>query len=159
MSYKRRPTLLTLITSHEDCTIEVDKKEYLKITEGFMKFISDKLLNGDEIVLPSSMGKINIIGKKQKIRIEDGIIKGLAPNWKETLKLWESNPEAKAKKQRVFHFNEHSRGIRYKFGWLTRNVPLRTKNLFTFIATRNNKRRLWKKILAGKEYILINKDY
>jgi hypothetical protein len=155
MAYKRRPTLLTLVTSYEDCPVEIDRKEYTSIVEGFMKFISNKLLNGDSVTLPASMGSLSIIGRKQKISNVDGKIKGLAPNWKETLKLWKENSEAKLKKTIIYHFNEHSRGIRYKFGWLTANVPIRNKGLFAFIATRDNKRAVWKNILEGKEYQIV----
>jgi hypothetical protein len=158
MTYKRRPTLLSLTTSHKDCPIDISKREYLDITEGFMKFISDKIIEGERVNLPSSMGIIEVRGRKQEITIDGDMIKGLAPNWKETLKLWEKDEEAKKKKTRIFHFNEHSRGIRYKFIWINIRVPIRTKQIFRFIATRKNKRRLWKEILNKREFTITNNN-
>ena len=151
-TYHRRPTLLTLTTSYEDCKIEIDKIEYLKITEGFMQFMANKIIAGEEVNLPLSMGAILIAGRKANVRIEDGKIKGLAPNWKETMALWERDKQAKKEKKLIYHFNEHSRGIRYKFSWLTQNVPLRMKHIFAFKATRAHTRAVWKQVLDGKEY-------
>jgi hypothetical protein len=159
-TYKRRPGLLTLVTSYNDCKVSVTKKEYLSITEGFMKFLSDKMIDSSEMVnLPSTMGILGVVGKKQKIKTdENGNIKGLAPDWKSTLELWKENPKAKEKKEIIYFFNEHSGGIRYKFGWLKAKVPLRMKNLYMFIASRNNKRRLWKQILNKREYQIIKNN-
>jgi len=153
MGYKRRPELLTLVTSYEDCTVEVSKSEYLSITEGFMKFISDRILDGIRVKLPVNMGMLYVFGRKQVITIgKDGKPRGLAPDWKSTKALWEKDPEAKKNKTIIKFFNEHSGGIRYKFGWATTDIPLIFKDLFAFKATRENKRRLWKLIMAEKEY-------
>jgi hypothetical protein len=153
-AYKRRETLLTLVTSYEDCPIEIEKRKYLNITEGFMKFIANKVIEGDDIALPSKMGILRVYGKKSNPVIKDGVITGLSPDWKNTLALWKSNSEAKQEKKMLYHFNEHTRGIRYKFSWVTTVISLRFKSLYSFRASRNNKRTLWKHILGGQEYRL-----
>jgi hypothetical protein len=155
MGYKRRYSLLSLVTSYKECKVDINKNKYIEITEGFMKFIASKLLNGEVVNLPVGLGQLNVIGRKQNLKMVDGEIRGLAPDWKSTLKLWENKPEEKEKKTVIYFFNEHTRGIRYKFGWNTSSISLRTKNLFTFIATRSNKRILWKRILEGKEYQIV----
>jgi hypothetical protein len=151
-AYKRRETLLTLVTSYEDCPIDIEKKKYLEITEGFMKFIANKVIEGDDIALPSKMGTLRVYGKKIIPIIKDGEICGLAPDWKSTLVEWEKNPQAKKEKKILYHFNEHTRGVRYKFSWLTSVISLRFKTLYSFKASRHNKRELWKHILNGQEY-------
>jgi len=154
--YKRKSTLLTLVTSYEDCEIKVSKQRYMEITSAFMKFIANKLLDGASVVLPYKMGTIDVIGRKPKVKIVNGEIKGLSPDWKSTLQLWKDDPEAKTEKRKLYHFNDHTGGIRYKFAWLVKNVPLRNKNIMTFIAVRNNKRTLWKKIVnEHKEYRIV----
>ena len=145
---------MTLYTSYEDCPVDISKEEYLDITGGFMKFIADKIVDGERVTLPSSMGELLVLGRKQVITTgENGEIKGLAPDWKSTLALWDKDPEAKEKKTIIKFFNEHTSGYRYKFGWNTLRVPFRFKSLYTFRATRDNKRRVWKKILEGQEYL------
>lgn len=157
-TYKRRPVLLTLVTSYEDCPVDLPKQQYLEITEGFMKFIADKIVEGEEVNLPLSMGTIMITGRKQQIKTgENGEIRGLAPDWKSTLALWKKDEDAKEKKKMIYHFNEHSRGIRYKFSWHTQNVSLRMKNVFSFYATREHKRKVWKSVCGGKEYRIFKK--
>ena len=159
--YKRRPELLTLVTSYEDCPVDISKDDYLKITEGFMKFIASKVVSSKEVNLPASMGKLAVVGKKTKFEVqEDGFIKGLAPDWKKTIALWSEDAEAKMNKQVIYHFNDHTRGIRYKFTWFKKNIPLRIKSLMVFKPARVNTRAVWKNILNGIEYIIVNnKDY
>ena len=116
----------TLVDTYADCPVEVSKKRYIEICKAFFKFLMQKVLDGESVTLPGRLGKIEITGKKVKPIIgKDGQIKGLAPDWVNTKKLWDSNPEAKEKKTIVYHFNEHSNGIRYKFRWnkATMNVP------------------------------------
>lgn len=156
--YIRRPELLTLVTSYDDCSVDISKDEYLKITSGFMKFIADKIVDGDEVILPMGMGTIMVTGRKQDLKVdEDGNIRGLAPDWRRTIKLWKDNPEAKKEKKMVYFFNEHTRGIIYKFSWYTLNIPLRFKKVFAFYAIRKNKRQVSDNIINGKEYRQIKK--
>ena len=155
--YKRRDTLKTLVTSYEDCPVEISKEKYLDITEGFMQFISDKLLNGEEIDLPLKQGTLMVAGRKQQIRVdsETGNIKGVTVDWKKTLLLWKENPEAKLMKKRIYHFNEHTNGNRYKIFWLNGYANMKNKSLMYFKATRHNSRELWKKLMENKEYKLL----
>ena len=132
----------------------VDKSIYLQITNQFMKFLSSKLLSQGEINIPERLGKLSIYGKKVKVKVEDGQIKGLAPDWVKTKELWESDKEAKNKKQLVYHFNEETNGIRYKYVWSKNRVLVSNKTLYNLRMTRTNKRELSKLIKEGKEYLI-----
>lgn len=134
----------------------VTKPLFLKIANHFMQFLVDKLFKIGEITLPERLGKITITGKKTKIKIEDGVIKGLAPDWVETKKLWEEDEEAKATKQLVYHFNENTNGVRYKFSWIKSRVLVSNKTFYNLIMTRKNKRDLSQEIKNGKEYLISN---
>ena len=101
----------------------INISQYVQITNQFMKFLSSKLLSQGDINIPERLGKLSIYGKKVKVKVEDGQIKGLAPDWVKTKELWESDKEAKNKKQLVYHFNEETNGIRYKFSW-SKNIVL-----------------------------------
>lgn len=132
----------------------VDIKTYLSITKGYMKFLIRKLFNVGEIRIPERLGTLTITGRKVKVQYKDGKIKGLAPDWASTKKLWAENPEAKANKQLLYHFNEESNGIRYKFTWGKSRVLVSNKTLYGLRMTRTNKRHLSNLIKQNKEYII-----
>ena len=134
----------------------INISQYVQIINHFMKFLSSKLLSTGEINIPERLGKLSIFGKKVNVRIEDGEIKGLAPDWVKTKQLWESDEEAKNNKQLVYHFNEETNGIRYKFAWSKNRVLVSNKTLYNLRMTRSNKRELSKLVKNNKEYLIKN---
>ena len=124
----------------------IDTIKYLKVVNLFMKFLISTLLETGEIVLPERLGRLEIGGKKIKVRVEEGKIKGLAPDWIKTKELWNSNLEAREKKEIIYHFNEHTNGVRYSVKWSKNRVLVENKTLYDFILTRTNKRNLSKLI-------------
>ena len=132
----------------------INISEYVQIINQFMKFLILKLLSTGEIILPERLGRLSIFGKKVNVRIEDGEIKGLAPDWVKTKQLWDSDEEAKNNKQLVYHFNEETNGIRYKFFWSKNRVLVSNKTLYNLRMTRSNKRELSKLIRENKEYLI-----
>ena len=132
----------------------INISQYVQIINHFMKFLSSKLLSTGEINIPERLGKLSIFGKKVNVRIEDGEIKGLAPDWVKTKQLWDSDIEAKENKQLVYHFNEETNGIRYKFSWSKNRVLVSNKTLYNLRMTRSNKRELSKLVREGKEYLI-----
>ena len=132
----------------------INISEYVQIINQFMKFLILKLLSTGEIILPERLGRLSIFGKKVNVRIENGEIKGLAPDWVKTKELWESDKEAKKNKQLVYHFNEETNGIRYKFAWSKNRVLVSNKTLYNLRMTRSNKRELSKLVREGKEYLI-----
>ena len=132
----------------------INISEYVQIINQFMKFLILKLLSTGEIILPERLGRLSIFGKKVNVRIENGEIKGLAPDWVKTKQLWDSDEEAKNNKQLVYHFNEETNGIRYKFSWSKNRVLVSNKTLYNLRMTRSNKRELSKLVREGKEYLI-----
>lgn len=130
----------------------VDEKTYLKLTALYNKFLIKKALEGNEVTLPARLGTISIQGKKSKIRVIEGEVKGLAPDWKKTKELWRENKEAKKRKQLVFHTNSHTDGYRYKWHWSKKNVLVENKILYSLVMTRANKRAASKNIKKGYQY-------
>lgn len=130
----------------------VDITDYLKINGMFNKFLMGKVLDGNEIVFPSNLGTLSIVGEKQKIRYdEDGNITGLPVDWKSTREMWEESPETKNKKY-VYFLNSHTDGYRYKYVWNRNTAIVKYKNLYTLKLTRSNKRAVAKKIKKGFPY-------
>jgi len=127
------------------------------VTEEFNKFLFRKLIEGEEVSLFERLGRLVIAGRKTKPRIDPntGYVKGLAPDWKETKKLWESNPKAKEQKELVYYFNEHTNGVRYRLHWTKQKVYIRNKDFYMFRLTRDNKQEVHNAINKGREYITL----
>jgi hypothetical protein len=149
----RNHNVKNIYTSYDSCPVDIPYDDFISIIEGFMKFISAKIIDGEMVILPVNSGRIEVIGKKIKPRtLEDGTLIGVAPDWVGTKKLWDSNPEAKKNKTLVYHFNEHSNGIRYKIHWFKLKSGVMHKGLYSFYPTRSNSRAIWKAIMSNKEY-------
>lgn len=127
---------------------------YCNVIKEFLKFAMSHLFRVGEFVLPERLGVIQINGRKANVRTEDGKIKGLCPDWKATKDLWARDEEAKNNKQLVFHFNEDTNGVRYKFKWFKKNSLVSNKTLYDLVFTRANKRKLASLIKEGKEYLI-----
>lgn len=141
-------------TYKEDVAEPIDIKTYILIVNGYMKFLISKLFARGEVMLPARMGNLDIIGTKPSIEIQDGKIKGLAPNWAATKELWESDEESRINKQLVYHFNEETNGIRYRIRWSKNRVMVSNKSLYSLRISRDNKRELSRLIKEGKEYLI-----
>ena len=132
----------------------INISQYVQIVNQFMKFLINRLFEKGQVSLPEKLGNLQIIGKKVKVKIEDGQIKGLVPDWVKTKELWEKDAEAKKNKQLVYHFNEQTNGIRYRFFWSKNRVLVSNKTLFNIKMTRTNKRTLSQLVKNGKEYLI-----
>ena len=137
------------------------KKEFCKISNEFNKHIMEYVFNGDEVRLPERVGVISVKGKKVETEFDEdlGRISNQAPDYAETKKLWAKCPECKEKKQMVYHLNEHTDGVRYKFFWSRNRVLIENKSFYTMIFTRTNKRYLSSLIQAGNEFYIEPKKY
>ena len=129
---------------------------YIELTTGFIRHLISFIFNGDEVVFPARLGTFSVLGKKQKLRIENNQIKGLSPNWVKTKELWKSSEDARNRKQLVYNTNEHSDNLRYKFIWSKKRSVVENKTLYTLTMTRANKRELSKRIKEGQEYYSTN---
>lgn len=132
----------------------INISQYVQIVNQFMKFLINRLFEKGQVSLPEKLGNLQIVGKKVKVKIEDGQIKGLAPDWVKTKELWEKDTEAKKNKQLVYHFNEQTNGVRYRFFWSKNRVLVSNKTLFNIKMTRTNKRTLSQLVKNGKEYLI-----
>lgn len=139
---------------------KLDLQTFISLNNAFAKFMMNLILEGEILQLPSKLGIFQVIGKKIKISVnDDGSINGATVNWGETNKLWETCEKCKNKNQLVYHFNEHSEGIRYRFVWSRNNMHMMNKNCYTFVPARRNKKLLYEKVIEGKEYQLVEGRY
>lgn len=135
------------------CDKPVKVEIYVDIVNMFFKFLMELIMSGEHIKLPYRTGEVLIRGKKQKIRVVEGEIKGAAPDWVRTKALWARNPEAKEQKKLIYHLNEHTQGMRYRITWLKKTMKAINQSIYSLRFTRTNKREVNKEIINGKEYI------
>ena len=136
----------------------VNKLTYLKILSLFFKFIKTTILQGRTIEF-KHLGELSISGLKPKIKFDKDNRPKLPPDWGATRKLWAENPEAKEKKQILFHFNDETGFVRYKLFWNKLKVPLSNKVYYSLIAARRFKREISANIRKGVEYNLRQLKY
>lgn len=118
----------------------IDREKFNDIVDSYSKFMMDKVCEGHLIFLPCRFGTLQIVGRKQQVRIVDNKIKGLAPDWVRTKKLWDENPKAKEEKKLLYHENPNEDGYRFRFAWSKRNVFITNKNFYSLRVSRKNKR-------------------
>ena len=134
----------------------VDIKTYIDIANNYNKFLIERVLDGEEVTLPSNMGTIAVIGSKQKIRFDENDKPILPPDWVKTKQLWDSNEQAKREKKLIYQLNEHSNGVRYKLHWSKRRVLIENKTIYSLRLTKPNKIAINKAINQGKEFFIKN---
>lgn len=144
-SYKR-------YSKEKENTVEV--KEFINIANGYMQFLINKMIEGEEVTLPARLGTLRIQGAQRKLKFTSQGVPILPPNWAETKKLWDKDPEAKATRKIVYCLNEETNGVVYKVQWSKNRVNIENKLTYTLVMTRNNKRTVHRKIKSGKEYII-----
>lgn len=141
-------------TYKETVSTPVEEKQYLEIANGYMEFLIQKVLEGEEVTMPARLGTLFIQGVKKNLKFNKDGIPLLPPNWAATKKLWDSNPDAKATKKIVYCLNEETDGVVYKLHWSKNRVPIENKLYYNFILTRANKRAIHQQIKKGKEYLI-----
>lgn len=124
----------------------------------FMAFLSKLIIEGVTINISKKLGFIGVIGRKKKVFVEgNGNVNNLAADWKKTKELWASNPEAKEKKQLVYHLDEHSNFNIYKTYWNHKQCLTSNIIYYSFDFSRTNDRKLAQAIKSGTEYSIDNK--
>lgn len=113
------------------------------------RVFEDIVFEGNIFYLPFNLGSVYITKRKPKVEFDEdfNIIKTTAAlDFKGMRDLWESDPEAKAAKTKVYHQNDHSDNYKYSFTWSRKRSSLPGRGVYRFIPTRSAKRALAKKI-------------
>ena len=110
--------------------------EFYSIIRSINNYLADNLVNGDDIVFPYGMGRLEL----RKVNITPKIINGKLIiskpiDWDRTLKLWYNNKEAKDKKLLIKSTPQYIFLIRYNKG----NAEYINKSVFTFNISRTVK--------------------
>jgi hypothetical protein len=137
---KAKQTSCTLVQAYKeyDDFYDVGYKKYRSICENFNKLIIDEiLLKAKEFKMPHRLGSLRILKKEMNYSAGKNKLK---INWQETNKH----------KKVVYHLNDHTDGFNYRWFWSKKNAIVKNKTIYSFQATRTNKRRL-ASLLKGKK--------
>ena len=121
----------------------VSKQVYSMVLKDFLNSMRTAVSQeGYAFKLPQRMGKIEIRKSKRKVEIlDDGTIKNtLSVNWKETLKLWANNLEAKIKKTKIRYINEHTDGYVFSVVYLKHTANYKNKTVYNMSVNREMRR-------------------
>lgn len=119
------------------------------IIRDIMAAISDEVIINSYIYrLPNGLGMIYVDKKKPFVKRVDGVIRTNKPiDMHSTLKLWESNPEAKEKKIKVRFENYHTDGYVYRLKYSTNKSNFKNKSAYKMRFNRILRQKLHKAII------------
>lgn len=121
--------------------------QYLRIIRLINDELRLKLINGEDVLLPEKMGRLELRKKASTVKFENGKMKTNLPvNWDATLKLWYENPQCKAKKQLVRQENINTFKVYYNKAKANYN----NKTFYEFNTNRDIKVGLKKNIKLNK---------
>ena len=82
----------------------IKEKEFCSIVNNINKKIADAILNGDLVKLPCSMGTLVPMQQETLYMNKHGkLVINRPVNWKATMELWNSDPQAKSENIRIRH--------------------------------------------------------
>jgi hypothetical protein len=138
----------------------ISSQKYNKIISEYNTLVSELITDEQfEFNIPFQLGTLCVRKIKPKLYLgENGtVINKLPINPIETFKLWESNPEAKARKIYVRYMNKHSNGYMFSLYYVKGKAKFKNKQAYTISCKRSMKRRLSKNIKEGSiDAYLIN---
>lgn len=155
----------------EDNPKAVDIATFRAIFNGFVKFIVQKVFDGYDVQLSTnhSLGSLAIHGRRVEPRLDNnGEIRGAAPNWHESKKIWRRLAEEQGltyeeycdsvpleNRPKIFFLNSHSNYTRYSFKWRRTKMNMMNKLYYSLVMCRTNKRTSSRLVREGKEYYTI----
>lgn len=106
----------------------VDYKTYANVIKSFNQRVMEKILfEAFEFEMPYRLGSLRI--RKKKTHFKE---KTMKIDWAKTRELG----------KRVYHMNEHTNYFNYRFYWKKQHATFINKKMYSFTATRDNKRLL-----------------
>lgn len=121
--------------------------QYLQIIRTINNHLRDLLIQGEDVLLPEKMGRLELRKKAVYKKFKDGKLKTNSPiDWNATLKLWYESTVCKTKKQLVRQEIEELFNIYYN----TNKANYNNKTFYEFFVNRNIKLGLKNNIKLNK---------
>lgn len=125
----------------------MSREEFKDIINAVNEKLAEHYSMGESIPFLARMGKLELRKKEVGARIENGrVVINYPVNWKETLKLWSENPEAKEAKTFVRYENKYV----YKTTYTKYGAAYNNEAFFTFSLLRPVRKAIKDNIINGK---------
>ena len=122
----------------EGTQYDVPYQTFRAIVLDYFKYIRDEvMLHSKEIKLPCRLGTLQIV--KHKPKEYNG--KSLRWDWQSTKQLGKP----------VYYLNQHSSEFKYRFHWKKKDIVIKNRSKYMFVASRANKREL-ARIIFNREH-------
>lgn len=139
----------------KELTNTVGRNTFMQLVSGFNDFVRNKIIEGHHVSFPEKVGSMYIMGSPVHPKVDEwGKIRGLSVDWKATKEMWSRDPQKKEEKKVIYHFNEHTNGIRYRVRWSKKRMFIRNRDFYMFFFTRGNRKFVNRCIMSGKSYIV-----
>lgn len=129
------------------------------VVREFNEHVRDRLsTKGIGYIFPSKIGKVELRKKKTEVFVDDDgkIINKLPINWRETRKLWKSNPKAREDRVKIKYTNEHTDGYTFRILYLRAKANYKNKSIYKIQFNRDMKRNLSNSIFQGRIDAFLN---
>lgn len=128
----------------------ISRREFGDVLKDINLKLADKILEGYSFKMPFRMGILSVTRKKEFIGFKDGKAVTNRPiDYKSTIELWNSNPQAKEDGKLVRFLNKHTNGWIYKINYNKYYANYKNKSVYSLQANRKIKRQLAKNIFSG----------
>ncbi len=126
------------------------RKDFGAVLKSINLKIAEQILDGYSFKMPFSMGILSLSRRKEFIGYKDGKAVTNRPiDFKSTIELWNSNPEAKEQKKLVRFLNKHTNGWIYKVAYNKHYATYTNKTVYAVQINRTINRTLAKKLFNG----------
>ena len=121
----------------------VTEHEFYTIIRQVNNMLAENILNGEDVVFPHRMGRLELRKKEAYIGFKDGkLVTNLPIDWDKTLELWANDEEAY--KERLL-IKMEEKDI-FKVHYSKKNALYENKSFYSFVINRDIKRGLKPKI-------------
>lgn len=125
----------------------VNRLQYGIIIRSINKLLGEALINGEDILLPHRLGRIEIRKYKPSISLNNGKVKTTLPiDWNRTLKLWYEDKESYKNKTLIKVENKEVFRVYYN----RVKAEFENKSFYRFNINRELKNKLKQNIREGK---------
>lgn len=122
----------------------VSPEVFRKVIDEFNSYLVDRIIKGERVYLPYSIGYLEIQKRKQHFVFDEkGKVrkKTMMIDWKRTCDFWRKYPEKMSQGKVIYHTNEHSGEYRFFLKW-KKQPKLRRMYLYSLLPSRRFKLKL-----------------
>ena len=123
------------------------EQEFYAIIRKVNKLLAENIVNGETVILPASMGKLELRKYPKGVKFVDGKLKNTYPiDWKSTNQLWEEDEEEHQKKTLL----RYESPMVYRVRYCKEDATYENKIFYQFRLHQKVRQRLKENIINGK---------